>query len=303
MDLKHLKTFQMVATQMSISRAAVALDYAQSTVTAQIQLLEQDLGKPLFNRIGKRIELTDAGHKLLHYANRLLELADETRRVVSDDSDLEGTIRFAAGETVISYRLPSILKAFREQMPDVRLIFRPMPYADLYRSVRDGEVDVSFMLEETMASNGLSTMPLMEEKILLIASPEHPLSMENDITLNTLSGETLLLTEQGCGYRGMFERKLLAEGIVPANYMEFDSIEAIKNCVQVNLGIAVLPEVAIARELREESLVSLNWTEENFTVHTQMLWHQNKWVSPALHNFIDLCQSRLAPESHIKSIG
>lgn len=294
MDLKLLKTFQMVATQMSISRAAVALDYAQSTVTTHIQLLEQDLGKPLFDRIGKRIELTDAGHKLLRYASRLLELADETRRVVSDESDLQGTIRIAAAETVISYRLPSILKKFREQMPNVRIIFRPMPYAELYRSVRNGEVDISFMLEETMASNGLSTMSLTEEKIVPITSPEHPLSLETDIPLTALSTETLLLTEQGCGYRGMFERKLLSAGILPINYMEFDSISAIKQCVQANLGIAVLPQVAIAEELRDESLVVLNWAVDNFTVHTQMLWHQNKWMSPALQSFINLCETNMS---------
>ena len=195
MDLKQLKTFQMVATQMSVSRAAIALDYAQSTVTTHIQLLEQDLGKPLFNRMNKRIELTEAGNKLLHYANRLLELVDETRQVISQENDVQGTIRFAAAETVISYRLPSILKQFRSLMPDVRLIFRPMPYAELYPRIRDGELDVVFMLEETIASNGLSVKPLIEEKIKLIAAPEHPLSMEKEISLEALAGETLLLTE------------------------------------------------------------------------------------------------------------
>ena len=298
MDLKLLKTFQMVATQMSISRAALALDYAQSTVTGHIQLLEQDLGKPLFNRIGKRIELTAAGHKLLQYTSRLLELADETRRAVSDEADLQGTICFAAAETVISYRLPRILKQFREAMPGVNLIFRPMPYAELYPRIRDGELDVAFMLEEKIASNGLSVQPLTEEKMILLAAPEHPLSMKREISLEALADETLLLTEQGCGYRGMFERKLLAAGIIPTNYMEFDSISAIKHCVQANLGIAVLPYIAISEELHRETLVALDWTIEDFTVSTQMLWHQNKEMSPALQSFIELCQSSMNDSIH-----
>jgi len=289
MDLKHIKTFQMVARQMSISRAAVALDYAQSTVTAHIQLLEQDLGKPLFNRIGNRIELTDAGVKLLKYANRLLELAGEARETVTSDNEHTGTITIAAAETVITYRLPQIIRQFRDSMPCVRLIFRPMPYAELYSSVKNGQVDIAFMLEEAIQSNGLEVKQLTEEPVVLIASPEHRLSMKSDIPLKELSEETLLLTELGCGYRGMFERHLLSEGIVPTNYLEFDSIEAIKRCVMANIGIAVLPHIAVEAELRNEDLITLNWQLNNFIVWTQMLWHQNKGISSAMQNFIDCC--------------
>src|SRR5216117_1031860 len=115
MDLRHLTTFRTVANLMSFSRAATSLDYAQSTITLHIQSLEDELGVPLFNRIGKKIELTEAGHRLLRYSERLLDLAEETVAGVSGQDDVSGTLTVGAPETICTYRLPQVLRQFRQQ--------------------------------------------------------------------------------------------------------------------------------------------------------------------------------------------
>src|SRR5262249_14299225 len=138
MELRQLITFQAVASTLSFTRAAVLLNYAQSSVTAQIQALEEELGVPLFDRLGKRVVLTDAGQRLVRYADRMLNLADETRGVVSGGEVRGGTLTLSAIETLCTYRLPGILRQFRDQFPHVQLKFRPLSTIGLIRSVNEG---------------------------------------------------------------------------------------------------------------------------------------------------------------------
>src|SRR5215216_4831156 len=124
MDLRQLKTFQTVAETLSFTRAAELLDYAQSSVTAQVRSLEDELGVRLFDRLGRRVRLTDSGDRLLEYAAKILNLADEARLAVSDSSEPSGQLIVAAPETLSTYRLPPLLKQYRALFPRVQLIMR-----------------------------------------------------------------------------------------------------------------------------------------------------------------------------------
>src|SRR5436190_8129479 len=125
MDLRQLATFRMVATTLSFTQTAATLGYVQSSVTAQIQALETDLGVPLFDRLGKRVTLTDAGQRLLHYAEKMLDLAEEARSIVPGDTEPTGSLTISAPESLCAYRLPVVLNEFRKRYPQVRLMFLP----------------------------------------------------------------------------------------------------------------------------------------------------------------------------------
>src|SRR5215211_6256009 len=142
MELRQLETFRTVAAELSFTRAASALDYAQSSVTAQIQALEAELDVRLFDRLGRRVALTDAGTRLLEYAERLLSLAEEARTALADGGEPAGSLTIGAPETIMTYRLPSVLQGFRTRFPRVRLVFRPTPNAELQRAIGDGSLDV-----------------------------------------------------------------------------------------------------------------------------------------------------------------
>lgn len=286
MELRQLKTFQMVANSLSFTQAAILLDYAQSSVTAQIQALEGELGVPLFNRLGRHIQLTEAGERLLWYAGRLLSLADEAQADVSGRQPVEGAIAIGAPETICTYRLPAILRHFRTCYPNVRLSFRPMLDAELYRSVKNGSLDVAFLLQEPLESDALLMESLIEEPLLVVSAADHPLAQRPQVGPANLRGETLLLTENGCGYRHLFERALAGEHIYSVVKLEFSSVEAIKQCVAAGLGIAFLPQVAVAESIAQGKLAALCW-QEPFRVCTQMVWHKEKWLSPILKAFLD----------------
>jgi DNA-binding transcriptional LysR family regulator len=290
-ELRQLETFRAVASQLSFTRAAVSLDYAQSSVTAQIQALEAELGVRLFDRLGRRVALTDAGQRLLGYAERLLSLAEEARTALADGAEPAGTLAVGAPETVLTYRLPSVLRRFRARVPRVRLVFRPTANADLQRAIGDGTLDVGFALGEPLQPRGLAVETLCAEPLAVVAPPEHSLAAAARVEPADLQRETLLLTRPGCGYRALFASTLAAAGIQPAGSLDFGSVEAIKQCVAAGLGIAALPHAAVAAELADRRLVALGWAGPPLEVATQLLWHPARAWSAPLRAFLDIARA------------
>ena len=288
MDLRQLHTFRLLAQTLSFSQTAVSLNYAQSTVSSQIQLLEKELGVTLFDRLGKQVTLTNAGNRLLDYAERLLDLADEAKEVVSDEDTPSGTLTITAPETLCTYRIPAVLHQFRQRYPDVQLIFRPRPEMSLIRPLREGYMDLAFFIDKPYQTPELCIEPLVQETIMLVAPPGHPLLAETAVNANLLQNEPMLLTEPTCGYRGLFETTMSSAGVRLTTAMEFHSVEAIKQCAMAGLGVAFLPQIVIAQELADGRLQPLNWAGEPFHMLTQISWHKDKWLSPAMRAFLDV---------------
>ncbi|SRR5579884_3644488 len=285
MELRQLVIFRTLAHTLNFTRTATALNYVQSNVTAHIQALETELGVRLFDRLGKRVALTDAGMRLLPHAERVLEDVDAMRAAVAEEQEPVGTLTISAPETLCTYRLPKLLHYVREQYPRIRVHFRPGPIADLRRQVSEGLLDVAFVLEEPVHSTQLTVKPLLAEPIQLVATPSHPFAQRECVGPADMEKETVLLTESGCGYRSMFEHILSGAGVQPATTVEFSSVEAIKQCVMVGMGIAILPQIAIQTEVNEGKMALLPWTHP-MRVMTQMIWHREKWLSPAFHAFL-----------------
>jgi DNA-binding transcriptional LysR family regulator len=296
-ELRQVETFRAVAEELSFSRAAHRLGYVQSSVSAQVAALEKDLGAPLFDRLGRKIALTDAGRVMLRYSSRLLDLTEEAREAVADagvgSGEVTGTLTVSAPETLLTYRLPRLLALFHERHPKVRLSVRPSAVGRLVgsmrRSVEEGGVNVAFVLDGPVEVSGLSVEPLLEESVSVIVPAAHALASSSMVASRDLSGETVLLPEapeSGCAYRGQFERQLGAASVVPAEKMEFQSIEAVKQCVAAGMGVSVMPSVAVSAELEDGKLAALRW-QEPFEVLTQMVWHEERWQSPALRAFLE----------------
>lgn len=293
MDLRQLTTFRVLALTLNFHQAAERLNYVQSTVSAQIQALEEELGARLFDRLGRRIALTNAGTRLLPYAENLLKLAEEARLAVSGQQELIGTLTISATETLCTYRLPTVLHQFRLTYPQIRILFYPSPYSELRRAVTDGSVDLAFLMDEPITATALYAEPLLTEPVYLVASPDHPFAQQPAISPIDLERETLLMTEAGCAYRVQFQHQLSRAGIQPTTTLEFDSIEAIKQCTMVGIGIAVLPAIAVATEISLGKLVVLPWSEEPICLTMQLIRHKQKWLSPTLQAFLQVVRQIL----------
>lgn len=288
MELRHLKTFVIVAEVRGFTKAAEILGYAQSSVTNQIQTLEEELEQPLFDRLGKSVSLTDTGHRLLPYANEMLRLQDNIKQLVQTSEKPFGTLTIGAPESLAAYRLPTVIKEYKRLYPQVRIILKPGACWEMRNHLRSGQIDFAFTLEPPSESADIVAEELVHEPLVLAASLDHPLTRKTHVAPLDLQNETLLNTEPGCSYRGLFEKYLQEHGIEPSVTMEFWNIEAIKNCVMSGLGISILPFITVKSELHAGKIAALHWDAQNVGVSTLLLYHKAKWLSPAVKEFLRL---------------
>lgn len=293
MELRQLRAFCTVARVLSFTRAAEILDYAQSSVTAQVQMLEEELGTRLFDRMGKKTALTRDGEKFLFYAEQILKLSSEAKEMVSGQAAPKGTITIGAPESLCVYRLPAVLQEYRRRCPEVEIIIKLNICADFPGWLKTNAVDMVFLMCRPMTLPGYICETLLPEPMVVAAGADHPLTARGYVEPGDLHGETLILTESGLGYRAVFEEMLARDGVRPGSVLEFGSVEAIKRCVISGLGITLLPRVTLESELAGGGLTDLNWKGPEFNIYTQLSHHKDKWITPALGTFLDLSREIL----------
>jgi DNA-binding transcriptional LysR family regulator len=287
MEIRQLKTFKAVADHLSFHKAADAINYAQSTVSAQIMALEEDLGIPLFERLGRHIILTEAGENLYQYACKMLELAEAARTDLIEGVRLAGSLTIRVPESFCVHRLTPVVAQFHNRMPNVKLRFITCAQEGLKRDLRKGVTDLAFLLTESIQSKNLAVENLGTEHLVFVAAPNHPLSKIDKFEIDMFAYHTLLLSRVDCSYRRILEQILQDSRCEPKMVLEFNSVAAIIACVAAGIGVTLIPEIAVSRELELKSLVTLPWSESNIEVAQLMVWHQDKWLSPIMKMFMD----------------
>lgn len=288
MEIRHLRTFKAVATLLSFNKAAEELHYAQSSVSAQIQILEEELGVRLFDRLGRSILLTDAGARLLPYAQKMLDLSEETLSDISGTKEPIGHLIIRVPESMAACRLPQAINHFHLKFPNVRITFTTCTDENLRRDLRKGVTDLAFLLTEGIRSADLETKVLGFEPIVVIAAPHHPLASKSLLQAKHLEGQTILLSEADCSYRKVFEQTLKQQEIECKKILSFHSVAVLKACIIAGLGITILPEIFVSRDIERGRLVLLPYEEGTFEVAILMVWYKKKWLSPALKAFMDV---------------
>jgi DNA-binding transcriptional LysR family regulator len=289
MELQHLTTFRTVATIGSFSQAAEVLGYAQSTVSEHIKSLEVELQTRLFKRAGsKRIALTPAGEFLLKNGQKMLNLEAEIKSEVNTQTETAGTLSIRIPETVSIHMLPPLLQRFHQRFPKANLGFMNCVYFDLPEELSAGIVDLGFLITDSFQSPGLETRILQPVPLTLIARAGHPLASGARFDLAQLKGEPLIAPSNDCSYVQMLDRILTEQKIHLPQVWRFNSIEAIKQAVMRGIGVAVLPEIAVHRELTEGSLAAIPWNEKKIAAKLLMIWQKNKWLPPLLRAFMEM---------------
>lgn len=292
MEIRQLKIFVTVAGLLNFTQAAEVLGYAQSNVTTQIRLLEEEFETRLFERLGKRVALTPDGEKLLKYANQILKYSEEAKESLNNGHAPHGSITVGVAESLCVFRLPSLFKEYCKRFPNVKLVLKLGIPSDFSHWLRENSIDIAFCLAEKLDVKDLHLEASLPEPMVIVGEPNHPLCLKGAIGPADIEGQCLILTEAGCTYRAVIERILNQEGIKPGSTLEFDSVEAIKQFAASGMGIALLPRAAVERELQNNQLADLNWIGPNIEMFTQVVYHKDKWLSPTLDSFIELIRER-----------
>jgi DNA-binding transcriptional LysR family regulator len=293
MEVRQLEIFRTLAEELNFTRTAEKVHTVQSNVTAQIKALEEELGSPLFDRLGRRVTLTDAGRNFLPFADQALAAMAQGQRAVQSGAEPSGPLRVGVPESMLAYRLPQVLRIFHRRFPHVELIFRPQYDEVLPVMLETGKLDMAVCMIESSPNAAIKSIRLRSERIFLLAHPNHPLAGRKTVKPADLAGQTLLLTESGCGYRLKLDQQMALQNIRPGNVTEFSSVEAIKQCVIAGMGLGLLPAIVVARELRQLQVKALHWAGPSMDIETFILWHKDKWISPAMAAFMDLVREKL----------
>jgi DNA-binding transcriptional LysR family regulator len=254
MDLRQLEILQTIAETGSFTACGRKLHVSQSAISRQILLLEEELGEPLFLRVGRTVKMTSAAESLVQLGKRVFQDVRETVGVITDRTrELKGTLRISGGMTVCLYVFPPLLKQIRRVHPklDVRITVATAERS--VQEIRAGRVDAG-LLTLPIEESDLVTVPVMREELLLVMPPGHALARRRKVAARDLAGQAFVLFEVGSATRRVIDRFFAGEEIEPTIVMDTENVEIIKAMVKTGLGIGIVPYQSIAREVRAGQL-------------------------------------------------
>jgi DNA-binding transcriptional LysR family regulator len=275
MDLRQLEIIRAIAESGSFTAAGEKLHVSQSAISRQILLLEEELGEPVFHRIGRRIRITPAGEALLQLSNRVFQDLEETVSAIGDKQEsLRGTLRLVGGMTVCLYVFPSLLAEVRRVHPNLDLKITVGSAERSIAMLRAGVGDLGLITLPIEASD-LVSVPVLHEELLLITYPTHPFAQQRQITPADLDRQPFILFETGSITRRIVEQFFMRERIAPEIVMETENVEIIKAMVRTGLGISIIPWQAAADDVKTRQLFCTR-------INGHSLQRQTGWLYPKM---------------------
>jgi len=274
MNLVDLQVFRCVVDEGGIIKAARKLHRVPSSVTTRIQQLETSLGVTLFHRDRQRLHLSPTGELLLAYAERLIQLSDEARAVVSGGMP-QGALKLGALESTTASRLPRILADFHRRYPEVRLELTTGTNDDLMTKVADRRLDAAFTAEPP-AARVLEHIPVFAERLIVITNTDHPpIRRARDV-----EGASLIAFPEGCAYRRVLQRWLGQKSLATLRVLELNSYHAIVACVSSGTGIALVPE-SVLDTMPDTPVLRHAIPNAQANITTPLVWRHGE-VSPSV---------------------
>jgi len=284
MDISGLQAFVSVAENTSFSAAAEALHLTQPAVSKRIAALEAELNNRLFDRIGRQIQLTEAGHALLPRARNIINEVHDSQRAISNlSSQVRGRLCIGTSHHIGLHRLPPVLRAYNQSFPEVELDMQFLDSELACKAVLHGELELGIVTLPPDNQDPLTLTPLWNDPLHIVASNDHPLSREKNIQLISLAKHPAVLPA-----RGTFTREVIEDMLHPADIelqvrLSTNYLETIRMMVEIGLGWSVLPETMIHSGLR-----SINIKELHMSRQLGIVYHTERTLSNAARAMCDL---------------
>ncbi len=291
MELRNLFTFLKIVETGSFSKAAEQLLYSQSTVTVQIQQLEEELHVQLFDRIGKKVYVTEKGQELHTYAQQMMELVQKISCIGSEGQELQGNLHIVSIDSLMVSVLPDILLEYHKRYPKVDIVVKSADsMAEIDYMLSHNEADLGFLFLEKKGQKDLLSAFSLKERIVFSAPPSHPLAAKKNISMEEIAQEKLIVSNKHASFTEILSThaKALNQEIKPT----FDIWNATGAMMMVKrgAGIGLIPYYLIADEVKKGELCTLDVPEMDLTVWVQALYHHHKVVTPQMSAFFALLE-------------
>lgn len=290
MTLRHMKIFCALCDAVcNTTKAAGHLNMTQPAVSLAIKELEQYYGIVLFDRIGRRLQITSAGENFLQYARRITAQFDDMEREMRN-WDSAGILRVGASLTIGSQFLPHYVKAFSRRQPGTQIQVIVSSSDTLEQALMSNQLD--FALIEGISHNPAMHMEeYMEDRLSIIASPQSGFRQDQVLPLDQFCRQPFLLREPGSGTREVFDRAAEAVGIYIRPIWESSSNTALIHAVVNGLGLAVLPQRMVQGALERGLVVSIGAEGIDLRRSFYIIHHKDKYLTPTVRAFLDLCRT------------
>lgn len=284
LTLRQLQVFESVARHLSHTLAAAELYLSQPAVSMQIKQAEETIGLALFEQVGKKLFLTEAGRELLHYSRGILQQMEEMEGVFGE---MKGLARGRLNIAVVSsanYFMPQLLAKFFQQHPGIQVSLHVANRDAVIKQLDENRVDLAIMGQPPEGTE-MQAESFLQNPLVVIAPPSHPLARKHRIKPSQLAQEAFLLREPGSGTRGVVERFFASYRIRPPSSMEMDTNEAIKQSVQAGMGLGIISRHSIELELETGRLAILDAEHFPIVRHWYIVHRKNKRLSGAAQAF------------------
>ncbi len=294
MDLRRLEVFAKVAELRSFSRAAEALGLTQPTVSEHVRALEDELGVPLLDRLGRGATPTRAGSLLLGYARRMLALSREARQALDQfQGRLSGELVVGGSTIPGEYLLPAMIGRFKTLYPDISVCLLIGSSRQVTEWIEDGRAEVG-VVGAPPSPKSLVARELMADELVLVVPPAHAWAGKTGVMLAELKAEPLIVRERGSGSREALERALAEVNATLSGFRivgEMGSTQAIKQAVRAGVGLALVSERAVEDECRANLLHCLKVKDLRVSRAFYLVTHRDRSRSPLAQAFVELVES------------
>ncbi|MFQ2920065.1 LysR substrate-binding domain-containing protein [Aeromonas allosaccharophila] len=290
LTLQQLKVFATIARYGNLGLAANELCLSKGAVSQSLQELERQLSTPLFDRIHPRLQLNNEGRLLQPAAEELLTRMQDIENLFSPDAEPSGQLRLGASQTIGNYLLPTLLASSKQELglpPKVTINNTHL----LCHALANFELDMA-LIEGENHHPDLLAEPWLQDEMLVVAPPGHPLADKAELSLSRLGGETWVLREAQSGSREQFIQQIQPKLPHWQAGLELNTLEAVMLAVEKGLGISFISRLAVSDRLKDGRLVALPLTRR-FPRQLSLIWHKQKYHSASLRHFLHFCRAQV----------
>ena len=287
MEIRNLITFLQVAERKSFTKAADVLGYTQSTVSSQIKQLETELDTQLFERINHKVTLTERGNSMLKYAQHIVNLSEELKGENFNSNNCEGLVRFALAPSICNLMLGETYMTFHRMYPNITIKILTAGTDELVDFLNRNDADLIFTVDRHEYNKDHVIITKKKVDMHFVSGKDFVLSNKRNIDIKELVSYPFILTEKGLSYRKLFDEKLAEMFLEIQPIIEMGNTDLILELVELGGGISFLPDYVTQKSYDEGKIVYLDVKNFEIDVCRQLLYHKNKWISPAMSKVID----------------
>ena len=287
MELRNLITFTHVAELGSFTKAAEQLGYSQSTISFQIKQLEEELGCLLFERINHTITLTERGHELVSYAHQVRTLTDEFKESFNTEEQLTGHIHIVTPDSICDDMINSNYMDFHKKYPSISICFTTGDSGIMLNMLDHNEADFIITLDGHIYNKDYVIAKEELVPMHFVASANSKFAGKKNLKMKNIINEPFILTENGQGYRRVFDKELAKKSLEIAPVLEIGRTDMITSLLAEGDMISFLPDFVTKDLIDSGKLCYLDVKDMNVEIWKQLIYHKNKWMSKSLKVFID----------------